>query len=169
MALLKYAVLVAASCYSPDLRDCTVTCAAATDCASGQVCNGGLCSGPSVQCAMLATPDAAIPPPPPNDAAMVQPDAKPDAAPPMIPIHVHIDGVGHVTLDGGGDCNSPKDHADCDLSAPEHVLAMFHAKPADHFDHWSDACGGAGMEPDCALVPNAMPLRVTAKFRGDGG
>jgi len=43
------AVLIAlvASCYSPDVRDCTVTCSDNADCADGQRCGSDhLCAAP---------------------------------------------------------------------------------------------------------------------------
>ncbi len=38
-----------AGCYQPELRDCTVRCTGATDCAGGQVCSkGGWCAMPGI-------------------------------------------------------------------------------------------------------------------------
>ncbi|HSN28352.1 MAG TPA: hypothetical protein VLT45_18835, partial [Kofleriaceae bacterium] len=66
MALLARTVAAAAllaGCYSPDLRDCTVSCASSADCAGAQVCNAShLCAAQDVACStMTSTPhDAAI-------------------------------------------------------------------------------------------------------------
>ncbi|MBA3820036.1 MAG: hypothetical protein H0X17_14170 [Deltaproteobacteria bacterium] len=46
--MLVLGLLVAAGCYEPDLRTCTVQCAASNDCAPGQLCgNDGWCALPS--------------------------------------------------------------------------------------------------------------------------
>jgi hypothetical protein len=39
---------LAAGCYRPTLRDCTVSCASEADCAGGQQCAGGWCVGTGV-------------------------------------------------------------------------------------------------------------------------
>ena len=46
--LLVLAIL--SGCYEPELRDCTVTCEGATDCADGQTCSAGLCAANGVAC-----------------------------------------------------------------------------------------------------------------------
>jgi hypothetical protein len=43
-------LVASAGCYQPDLRDCTVHCAAPTDCTGGQVCRpDGWCAMPDVK------------------------------------------------------------------------------------------------------------------------
>lgn len=66
------AVVLGAGCYSPSLRDCTVTCAAASDCGGGQICGAdGYCAAPSVAGRCTST-DAAVAG---ADAMVVGPDA----------------------------------------------------------------------------------------------
>lgn len=48
IASVVLAHLVAAGCYRPTLRDCTVQCAAETDCAGDQHCAGGWCVGAGI-------------------------------------------------------------------------------------------------------------------------
>jgi len=70
---VKICVLLAllAACYSPSVRDCTVTCATGDQCGGGQVCAGGWCTAPDVSCEGVA---------PPTDAPAVRIDAaSPDA------------------------------------------------------------------------------------------
>jgi hypothetical protein len=40
---------LAAGCYNPQLRDCTVHCSKPTDCTGGQECKGGWCAMPEVK------------------------------------------------------------------------------------------------------------------------
>ncbi len=54
LAVLVATMVLAAACYDPSLRNCTVTCVAAGDCASGQVCGAdGWCAAEAIagQCA----------------------------------------------------------------------------------------------------------------------
>jgi hypothetical protein len=64
-------IVALAACYSPTLRDCTLQCASAHDCAGGQVCgNDGYCAAPDVAGHCVA--DAAAS----RDATRQPPDAK---------------------------------------------------------------------------------------------
>ena len=54
MALLKTGVaftvaIAAGACYEPELRDCTLSCTAAAECADGQVCGSDhFCASPEI-------------------------------------------------------------------------------------------------------------------------
>jgi uncharacterized protein (DUF779 family) len=168
--VVKLAVLAAAlsACYSPSLRDCTVTCAAAGDCASGQLCGSDhLCAAPEVagQCGRLGLDageivDARTP----VDASGV--DAGPDAAL-RVTIHLHVDRGGFVMLGSGGSCDgSGPTNGDCMLSAPRGVpntlQATEHANAM--FDKWTGGpCDHQGAL--CLLTPE-MNLDIHARFQG---
>jgi hypothetical protein len=147
---LFFALALAPACYSPDLRDCTVTCASTSDCAHGQLC------GDDHLCAVAARAGHCLEPLPLNDAGIVDagPDAPapPDAAAPAsdarpddggpgdVILHIHIDGLGKVKLRGGGTCSAgPSDHIECYLDAPANVPATLDAIPGDgfSFEHWT--------------------------------
>ena len=53
---IAFACLV--GCYSPDVRDCTVACGSESDCAPGQRCVDGTCTGGAACEGTPATPDA---------------------------------------------------------------------------------------------------------------
>lgn len=176
MAVLKLAVATlaaTAACYSPDLRDCVVSCASSVDCAGGQLCGAdhfcasparaGHCAAPPATDAGLAADAGADAHPPPPDA---RPDAAIDAGPTEVTLHVTIDGQGTVTLDGGGSCDSgAPQKGNCMLLAPEGVPATLHATPHDgqRFDRWTTmTCGGQG--DTCVFVPTAN-VDVGARFR----
>jgi hypothetical protein len=167
------AALLGPACYSPSLRDCTLGCAAATDCANGQVCGADhLCAAPAIagRCTADAGGDAtrdgdgadaaihadARPPDATSPA-----DARPPDAAPTITIHVHVDGKGRVVLGSGGTCSH-----DCMLQAVLGVANTLTAIPrgGSEFDAWSGAaCTGQG--PICAFTP-ATNLDVHATFDG---
>lgn len=171
MAMVKWLALgsLFAACYSPDVRDCTVTCATSRECTGGQVCGDDhLCSAPGHACS--ATPDL-------SDAAIgdsgsddLPPDGRPDApldaAPAMIDLHVHIDGAGRVVLLSGPVCDSDAPaKGDCHISVRAGVPQTATAEPHDHFmfDRWTSmTCATAG--ETCVLVPvGATSLSV--RFR----
>lgn len=168
--LARWGLIVMAACYSPDVRDCTLTCGGPTDCAQGQVCGADhFCASPAIagQCASLPPIDAApgtLPDARPVDARPVDahPDARPDA-PVDVQLHVHVDGPGSVTLDGGGSCSG-----DCMLPAPRGVPATLRAFPNPNkvFVMWTSvACAGQGAV--CTFTPTA-PTPVDAKFDKGG-
>ena len=178
MAVLKLtlATLAAtAACYSPDLRDCVVTCASSSDCAGGQQCGAdhfcasparaGHCAQPPDQDAGLvvdAPIDARRPPPPPD----ARPDAAIDAGPSYVKLHVTIDGQGTVALDGGGSCSAgPMAMGGCILLAPADQPATLHAMPAagQRFDRWTSmTCSGQG--ETCVFLAT-MDVDIAARFR----
>jgi hypothetical protein len=158
------AVLAAlAGCYSPLLRDCTVSCAAPTDCAGDQVCGeDGLCAAPEV-----AGHCAAIPP----DAGTTLDDAFPDAAPPdgpaTVKLRVQVSGKGSVVIDGLGICSSlDPQRGDCMYDVPAAVAQRARAvslQPTEVFASWtSPTCSGQG--PICVFTA-AAATTIAAKFQ----
>ncbi|MDB4952816.1 MAG: hypothetical protein JWO36_385 [Myxococcales bacterium] len=159
-------------CYSPDLRDCTVACSTASDCASGQMCGTDqFCAAPSVagHCAKLARSDAGtVDGLVLHDGAMPHVDARPpdapapaDAAPaPTIQLHIVITGKGRVVVNGSASCDSSgPQHGNCLLAAPISVPAMLQASghQQDSFDGWTtQACAGQGAT--CTFTPTTDTL-----------
>ena len=132
---MRAALLAFAACYAPDTRDCTLTCAAATECGDGQQCTGGLCAAPGTTC----TSDAAL--------------------------HVQIMGKGSVVVDTIAVCASDNDtKGDCMLHVPMRVIRQLVAQPVDEhaFAGWSGAC--AGSDATCSLVPVSAMTQVGARF-----
>ncbi len=176
MALLARAVAAAAllaGCYSPDLRDCTVSCASSADCAGTQVCNAShLCAEKDVACStMTSTPqDAAIDTPvidaidtidaprPPIDAA-----APPIDAPAPVIVHLHVDGHGQLA-EGTTTCQS-----DCDVSETRGAVVTVLAQGLgdQQFRSWTQGpCVGSQL-PTCTFTATAN-VTVGARFhKGD--
>lgn len=152
---LALATTAVAGCYAPDLRDCTVTCTAGTDCASGQVCGrDGFCASADVagQCDRL------------GDAG-VRPDAPPPP-PAKITLHVQIDGPGRVTIAGVGVCSKDVANGDCTWQvAPGALTAVPEAFEDKHFEHWTTPpCSAMPTATPCAFTL-AAPITVGAKFK----
>jgi hypothetical protein len=153
-----------AACYSPSLRDCTVSCAGSGDCAPDQVCGeDGMCAAPDMagRCAM----ESADPPMPmPRDAAVVD-SAAADAAP-VVRLRVQVDGKGSVTIEGQGTCGSQDPgHGTCMYDIPVGVAQRLQAiaiVPDEPFTAWTSIiCGGQG--PMCTFTP-LVATAVVAKF-----
>lgn len=166
------ALALASACYSPDLRDCTVSCESASDCAHGQQCGADhLCAAAARAGHCLAPPADGAPVDASSDAPLLdaRPDARPrpDAGPSDVVLHIHIDGLGQVRLEGGGTCSSnpSQDHLECYLDAPANVPAMLDAIPAPNFsfEHWTTAvCDQQG--PICTFTP-VTATDVGVRFR----
>jgi hypothetical protein len=161
MAILKLLLLsLIPACYSPDLRDCTVSCVGAADCTGGQVCSAEhYCAASGVSCAMVAPPLDA------PRADMMTLDAPPpiDAPPATGDLHVRIMDKGDVEVSGVGTCAH-----DCTYTVLLGGELELVAQPdKDHrFDRWtSEAC--SGQDATCILVPTQPLTEVSAKFRKD--
>jgi hypothetical protein len=168
------AALAASACYSPDLRDCTVTCIAATECAADQVCGAdGFCASPAMagNCPQLVGPDARDPDASPPDAA--PPDAPPpDAAPPPISVELRIEikgeksATGQVVVSGLGSC-APIGNTDvvCVYTIPAGPLALLAVpNPNARFDKWeSGPCDGQGAS--CSTVAEPPKTTIKARFK----
>ena len=161
-----------AGCYSPSLRDCTVTCSAESDCAAGQVCgDDGLCAGPELagHCsAPMPAPDAGPGPrpdaAPPVDAGPAIDAAPPPDAPALITLHLQIDGKGNVFVDGRFGCSSMgPQKGDCSYDIARGVAQTIRAvATSDPFLSWTSVtCRGTS--PVCTFTPTAS-VDVVAKF-----
>ncbi|MBA3396261.1 MAG: hypothetical protein H0T89_26765 [Deltaproteobacteria bacterium] len=176
MAVLRAGSLLAvaavtASCYSPEVRDCTVSCASAADCTGGQVCGGDqFCSAPEVAGTCLLPDGGVDGMQPPGDAALpvdARPSTTADAMPdawPTVQLHVRIEGRGVVMLPTIGNCDGSSGQADCLYTVPQGTAVTLHAVPKNHwrFEEWtSQVCGN--QPATCALVPD-VPTFVQARF-----
>lgn len=182
------AVAAGSACYSPELRDCTVSCATADDCAGDQVCGRDrLCAMPTVadHCAALSVADAGTSIPGdagtavdagslPRDAGGSPPrDAAIDAPPPpptQIVLRVQIAGKGTVVVDGHGMCaGQGPQHGDCTFMVAPRVGVALHALPdlGQKFSAWtSTTCKGQGAT--CTFTPT-VAVTVNAAFSKNGG
>jgi hypothetical protein len=151
---------LAAGCYDPTLRDCTLTCSSPDDCAAGQVCGSdGLCARASLAgtCKALTAPDAR--------PRMI------DAAPALVALHVLIAGPGKVAVAPPGvTCQATTDlGSTCDYTVLRDqpvTLTAIATKDDRPFHDWSGACAGQGAI--CTLVPSTAPLTTKVTFaKGD--
>jgi hypothetical protein len=131
-----------ASCYAPELRDCTVTCSASTDCGDDQVCGGdGFCAAPDVAGTCTGTD---------SDAATVA-------------LRTRVEGRGSVEVAGVGTCAT-----DCTWQVPVGVAVDVRAISSDQpFERWTTPnCMPMPMMPmstTCTLAMTASAI-VAAKF-----
>jgi len=162
---LVVCVFALPACYSPSLRDCTVSCASASDCASGQVCASGLCTSPDTgTCERV---DAGV-----HDAAAASHiDAAVIDAPPTVIVHVQIDGKGTVVLDNYGACSSQNgQNGNCSFTVTAHAAQTIRVSllpPGDPFVGWTSmTCKTAGAV--CSFTPSG-PTTIVGKFDKNGG
>lgn len=142
-------VAIAGGCYSPELRDCTLTCASPDDCADGQVCGTDhFCAAPELAGTCSSLPvDAGVKP---RDAAIDAPkmDARPDAGPLQVVLTIAIEGRGRVRVRDVGTCEKAAPHkGHCDFVVP---WGAFVTVEADAYDDWRL---DRWTTPVCALVP----------------
>ena len=170
MALLARAVCAAtllAGCYSPDLRDCTVSCASSADCAGAQVCSADhLCAAKAVSCANPAHPvDAAVET---SDAParlvdaprMVDAGPPPIDAPAPVALHLHVDGMGGTLSFNSFSCTD-----DCTYQVPYNVsITVLATANGNHsFVAWSQGPCTGSLQHTCTVMPTT-PLTLAAKF-----
>lgn len=142
-SFLALTLLATGACYAPDLRDCTVTCSAADECAGDQVCNSaGLCATEGATCGGGG--------------------AAPDAPAAMVMLRVEVDGTGRVVVDGVGSC----DDGECTWMVPVRMLT-FEARRIDNdspFERWTTSNCAQSMQSSCSFTPTSATT-VGAKFR----
>ncbi|MDB4952815.1 MAG: hypothetical protein JWO36_384 [Myxococcales bacterium] len=147
MRALPAFILALAGCYSPDARNCTVSCASAMECGNGQICGAdGFCAAPNVagHC-NAANPDAAVP------------QAN-------VALRITIQGQGRVSIAGIGVCDSMDASRDCTLMVPPHVARMLAAVETEqNFVGWTTMnCANQGSI--CTLTP-ITATQVGARFK----
>jgi hypothetical protein len=178
MALLARAACAAtllAGCYSPDLRDCTVSCASSADCAGAQVCSADhLCAAKDIACSTMTTTttpqDAAQADSPdahePVDAArMIDAGRPPIDAPAPVALHLHVDGMGGTLSFGTFSCTD-----DCTYQVPygQAITVAATANGNHSFVAWSQGPCTGSVAHTCTVTPT-MPLTVAARFIHGGG
>jgi hypothetical protein len=165
MAVLSRALaLVAlASCYSPDLRDCTVSCASSSDCAGAQVCGADhFCALPAV--AGSCGHPQGLPDGGPGDAAADGPvdarvtppaDAAPDA-PQTAGLHLKVGGHGQLAA-GTNTCTM-----DCTYQLPLVPIDVVATGAGDQvFEKWTEGPCMGMQTTTCTVTP---PATVGVKF-----
>lgn len=175
--VVAIAALAMAACYSPTLRDCTLSCADESECADGQVCGTDhLCAAPAIagSCAALLASDGGV-----VDARAAPADAAHGhhddaAAPPvdatsptLVVLHLQIDGQGSVVVVGGGTCDSSSGMppGNCLMNVLPGIPLQLDATPhaGSQFQNWSGGpCDGQGAT--CVVTPT-MSVDIQAKFK----
>lgn len=173
-AALTFA-LAGVACYEPDLRDCTVACASATDCAAGQICGADhFCAEPGVSgscpASLLPGDAGATSRDAGTDGGMLPIDAAVDAppdAPPDPVLMISIEGKGRVTVQGIGSCDSAApQNGQCSFAVAMNSLLTVDAQayPDWRFDRWTTAVCGNFIIPSCTFVMSGT-TPVGIKFR----
>ncbi len=155
------------ACYEPSVRDCTVSCASASDCAGDQVCGAsGWCAAPDVACSL--DPDAAGV----DGAATDGSDGDgmtPLDAPMMIDagaaLRIVISGRGSVATDQPGvNCQAPP--GDCSFSVAPGTTVTLTAMDGpgnNRFVDWTTPnCMGMGRT--CVLTVSSPVTLVSVEF-----
>lgn len=143
-------IAILSGCYAPDLRDCTVTCSGAKDCASGQVCGAdGYCAAEGVAGSCGNGVDAAV------------------DAPPTVMLRVMAEGKGHIDVLGVATCASNGGlPPDCVMQVAKNAQVTVRAITEDSgkpFDRWtSTTCMGQNFS--CTFTATSSTT-VSAKFR----
>jgi hypothetical protein len=145
--LLILAIL--SGCYAPDLRDCTVTCSGANECASGQVCGAdGYCAAEGVAGSCGNAVDAAV-----------------DAVPSVM-LRVMVMGNGHVEVVGAGTCGMTGP-PDCVMQVPRNGQVVANAVTHDAskpFERWTSMTCGT-QDASCTFTAFLSTTTITAKFK----
>lgn len=170
--------LTLVGCYSPDLADCAVTCAADTDCGGGQVCTRGQCAREGVTCATAPGPDADVATPldampsPPDASSQPDPDgppAEPDASPPPPPpptttLRVRVKDHGRVTPSGRGPCTDEEEECVYTVEVGEVITLTAVPEGNRVFERWEETCENQPA-PICVITAGSSQVRVTGQFR----
>lgn len=164
---------IATSCYSPELRDCTLSCASVGDCASGQVCGSDrLCVAAERGSCTSSPDDAGIDDDVEGMHSGAGLDARTDAAidaPTRGAIKVSVEGKGWVYVVGHGTCDSdPPQSGDCMFIVPLEIPVTIHAEAREdwRFDRWTTSACTDDDEETCTFLPQ-VAMQVSVKFRRD--
>lgn len=168
---LAISALAITACYSPDLRDCTLRCNAASDCAADQVCGSDhFCAAPDLagQCSAVPSDggtgdrDAGLGDAPLPDA---RPDAPPDASTEAV-LSTQIAGKGRIDMLGVGSCDSEEQDGSCTFTVPNGTLITAQATPSPgwRFERWTSAPCSNTPIPTCTFVASGT-MTVAVKFK----
>ncbi len=138
-----FACLVVSGCFSPELRDCSVTCTGPDECTDGQVCSAGFCRAPDVTC-----------------------EAVPEPAPAKVTLRVDVEGAGKVVVAGVGTCMSDEaSQGNCSWRIAKGTRVQLDAIELGdkEFERWTtENCGSDA--PSCSITVTSETL-VGAKFK----
>lgn len=171
MGILRSSValtaVLAGGCYSPELRDCTLTCSSASDCADGQLCGADhFCAAPEIagHCSSLpgdatgSDRDAGV------DAPKIV-DAASDAAT-HVALMISIEGQGRASV-GSATCDqAAPQNGMCVISVPinQPVTVAATGYPGWRFDKWTTAVCASVPITLCTFSPSAA-TPVGLKFK----
>lgn len=133
------AAALVCGCYQPEVRDCTVSCQSAGDCADGQACTSdGWCASPQLAggCAAVSS------------------------------LELRIERPGRVVIDGLElSCESSGDTEQCGFDlAPGTSVTLRVVETDGDFDKWTTGNCERDAET-CTVVVDADGTTVGAKFR----
>lgn len=141
-------ITILSGCYAPDLRDCTVTCSGAKDCANGQLCGtDGYCAAEGIAGSCGDAVDAAV------------------DAPESVMLRVTVSGSGHVDVPGAGTCGK-SGPPDCVMQVPKNAQVVVKAIADDNekpFEKWTSVTC-AEQSATCTFTAT-VATTVAAKFR----
>jgi hypothetical protein len=147
-----------AGCYEPDVRDCTVSCEVADECADNQVCGSDhMCAAPDMAGRCKAMGSAGS-----NGSGGSGGSNEDD----KVALHVMINGHGKVVIDTLATCDAEGgSHGDCTVMVPKTVVRSLTAIPReeDGFVGWTTAAC-AGQDATCTVTPLAA-IVVGVKFK----
>jgi hypothetical protein len=130
--------LLAAGCFSPDLRDCTVTCTGSDECGGDQVCGGGFCRAADATCPAAGSGSSAA----------------------KVALRVEVMGEGNVVAANLGTCSSS-----CTWMVAQGSRVQLDAMRIEDkdFEHWTTSNCTAD-DPSCVLTLTTETF-VGAKFK----
>jgi hypothetical protein len=138
----------AAGCYDPELRDCSISCGSAGDCAAGQVCGtDGFCASPEVAGTCRSRSAGA-----------------PDAG--LAELHLTVQGPGEISeISGAFTCTG-----DCTYArAPGSTVTLVATGLEDHdLQRWTASCAAQGAQHAdgiCIVTIEPPVTAVGAKFK----
>ena len=154
------ALLAIAGCYSPDLRDCTVSCATSDDCAGSQVCGTDhFCAVPAKAgtCASSMMADAGLPATDATAAGDAPPaDAEQPDGPSLGALELVVMGHGQLVA-GSHICSM-----DCTFMVALDPIEVVAVGSADQtFEKWTVGPCVGSQSTTCTATP---PVTVGVKF-----
>jgi len=166
---LAAGLLAATGCYDPQLRDCSVSCTSAADCAPTQTCGSdGKCAAPehAGNCGALEVIDAGTTDGSSDGRVIDGPNVPVDAATMQVVLQIEIKDQGAVNVQGIGTCAYTAPMHICQFGVPQGAPRLLTASPATdfRFEKWEDpTC--LGQDETCTFIPTALFTEVKAKFK----